>query len=125
MARMRKNAVAFSSYITQDLKNIMEFLIEREEITKVVFIRKAVRYFLSGDRIIDKRVMIPRGEPKSISRSALITSYIDIDQKKELEDIAWSQGSNFSAALYQALLEYSAMMITIDDTGFVYRATEM
>ena len=57
MARMRKNAVAFSSYITQDLKNIMEFLIEREEITKVVFIRKAVRYFLSGDRIIDKRVI--------------------------------------------------------------------
>jgi len=38
-----------------------------------------------------------------------------------LEDIAWSQGSNFSAALYQALLEYSAMMITIDDTGFVYK----
>ena len=119
MARMRKNAVAFSSYITQDLKNIMEFLIEREEITKVVFIRKAVRYFLSGDRIIDKRVMIPRGEPNYISRSALITSYIDM--KKELEDIAWSQGSNFSAALYQALLEYSAMMITIDDTGFVYK----
>ena len=117
MARMRKNAVAFSSYITQDLKNIMEFLIEREEITKVVFIRKAVRYFLSGDRVIDKRVMIPRGEPNYISRSALITS----DQKKELEDIAWSQGSNFSAALYQALLEYSAMMITIDDTGFVYK----
>ena len=121
MARMRKNAVAFSSYVTQDLKNIMEFLIEREEITKVVFIRKAVRYFLSGDRVIDKRVMIPRGEPNYISRSALITSYIDIDQKKELEDIAWSQGSNFSAALYQALLEYSAMMITIDDTGFVYK----
>ena len=121
MPRMRKNAVAFSSYITQDLKNIMEFLIEREEITKVVFIRKAVRYFLSGDRVIDKRVMIPRGEPNYISRSALITSYIDIDQKKELEDIAWSQGSNFSAALYQALLEYSAMMITIDDTGFVYK----
>ena len=121
MARMRKNAVAFSSYITQDLKNIMEFLIEREEITKFVFIRKAVRYFLSGDRVIDKRVMIPRGEPNYISRSALITSYIDIDQKKELEDIAWSQGSNFSAALYQALLEYSAMMITIDDTGFVYK----
>lgn len=99
----------------------MEFLIEREEITKVVFIRKAVRYFLSGDRVIDKRVMIPRGEPNYISRGALITSYIDIDQKKELEDVAWSQGSNFSAALYQALLEYSAMMITIDDTGFVYK----
>ena len=104
MARMRKNAVAFSSYITQDLKNIMEFLIEREEITKVVFIRKAVRYFLSGDRVIDKRVMIPRGEPNYISRSALITSYIDIDQKKELEDIAWSQGSKFFCSIISGVI---------------------
>ena len=104
MARMRKNAVAFSSYITPDLKNLMEFLIEREELTKVVFIRKAVRFFLNGDRVIDPRVMIPRGEPNYISRSAIISSYIDVEQKRELEDIAWSQGSNFSAALYQALL---------------------
>ena len=71
MARMRKNAVAFSSYITQDLKNIMEFLIEREEITKVVFIRKAVRYFLSGDRIIDKRVMRTKLHIKKCSYNQL------------------------------------------------------
>lgn len=120
MARMRKNAVAFSSYITPDLKNLMEFLIEREELTKVVFIRKAVRFFLNGDRVIDPRVMIPRGEPNYISRSAIISSYIDVEQKRELEDIAWSQGSNFSVALYQALLEFSAMLITADDSGVVY-----
>ena len=120
MARMRKNAVAFSSYITPDLKNLMEFLIEREELTKVVFIRKAVRFFLNGDRVIDPRVMIPRGEPNYISRSAIISSYIDVEQKRELEDIAWSQGSNFSAALSQALLEFSAMLITADDSGVVY-----
>ena len=117
MARMRKNAVAFSSYITPDLKNLMEFLIEREELTKVVFIRKAVRFFLNGDRVIDPRVMIPRGEPNYISRSAIISSYIDVEQKRELEDIAWSQGSNFSAALYQALLEFSAMLITASSEG--------
>ena len=116
----KKCCSIFKLYYARFKKHNGVFNRERRN-TKVVFIRKAVRYFLSGDRVIDKRVMIPRGEPNYISRSALITSYIDIDQKKELEDIAWSQGSNFSAALYQALLEYSAMMITIDDTGFVYK----
>jgi hypothetical protein len=121
MAKINKNIVPFSSYITQELKNIIDFLTEREEITKVVFIKKAIRHFLTGNKIIDGRIMIQRGEPNYISRNALLTSYINVEQKKELEDIAWSQGATFSEALYQALLEYSMKMITINDTGFQIR----
>lgn len=119
MVKIRKDAVAFSSYITQELKILITFLVEREEITKVVFIRKAVRHFLGGDKIIDERVKIPRGRENYIPRSVIITSYIDVEQKKKMEEIALSQGTNFSAALYQALLEYSVALIAEDNSGII------
>lgn len=121
MPRMRKNAVAFSAYVTEDCKQLMEFLIEREELSQVVFIRKAVRKFLEGDRKIDERILIKRGEPHYVRRSALVSSYIDLTQKGELEKTAKEQGSNFSQAFFQAILSYCAFLITIDDTGIEIR----
>lgn len=118
MGRMRKNATAFSVYITEECLRVMEYLSVREEVTQVVFVRKAIRYFLAGDRKIDERILITKwSNPKYIRRNALLTGYIDINQKKELEDVARKQGAKFSHAFFQAMISYCALLITIDDTG--------
>ena len=118
MGRMRKNATAFSVYITEECLRVMEYLSVREEITQVVFVRRAIRYFLAGERKIDERILITKwSNPKYIRRNALLTGYIDINQKKELEDTAREQGAKFSHAFFQAMISYCALLITIDDTG--------
>lgn len=118
MARFRKNAVATSVYITEECLRLIEYLSVREEITQVVFIRRAVRYFLSGDRKIDPRIMITKwSDPQYIRRNALLPIYIDCDQKEELEAVAAEQGGTFTQAFFQAMISYCALLITIDDTG--------
>lgn len=118
MARMRKKAVAFSANITEECLRLIEFLSVREEVTQVVFIRRAVRYFLSGDKKIDPRIMITKwSDPQYIKRKALLTGYIDVNQKEELEAVAAEQGGTFTQAFFQAMISYCALLITIDDTG--------
>lgn len=118
MARFRKNAIATSVNITEECLRLIEYLCVREEITQVVFIRRAIRYFLSGDRKIDPRIMITKwSDPQYIRRNALLPIYIDCQQKEELEIIAAEQGAKFSHAFFQAMISYCALLITIDDTG--------
>jgi hypothetical protein len=118
MARYRKNAIATSVYVTEECLRLIEFLSVREEVTQVVFIRRAIRYFLSGDKKIDSRIMITKwSDPQYIRRNALMPIYIDCEQKKELEDVAAEQGGKFSQAFFQAMISYCALLITIDDTG--------
>jgi hypothetical protein len=118
MTRIRKNAVAFSVNITEECLRLIEYLSVREEITQVVFVRRAIRYFLSGDGKIDSRIMITKwSSPEYIKRNALLTGYIDIEQKTNLETVAAEQGATFSQAFFQAMISYCALLITIDDTG--------
>ena len=118
MQRTRKNAVAFSAYITEEFLRLEEYLTVREELTQVVFIRKAVRNFINGDNHIDPRILIKeRTNPKYIRRDALLCGYIDKTQKKILEEIAEEQGANFSQAFFQALVNYCALLITMDDSN--------
>ena len=118
MQRTRKNAVAFSSYITEDCLKLIEYLAAREEITRIVFVRRAVKHFLQGDKIIDPRILITARKSKGyIRRDALFTGYIDKEQKKILTEIAHSQGANFSQVFFQCMINYCALLITIDNTG--------
>ena len=126
MQRTRKNAVAFSAYITEECLRLVEYLTVREELTQVVllkfltafFIRKAVRNFINGDNHIDPRILIKeRTNPKYIRRDALLCGYIDKTQKKILEEIAEEQGANFSQAFFQALVNYCALLITMDNSN--------
>ena len=54
---------------------------------------------------------------KYIRRDALLCGYIDKTQKKILEEIAEEQGANFSQAFFQALVNYCALLITMDDSN--------
>ena len=118
MPRTRKGAVIFSVCITDELMELINFLVEREELTRVVFVRKAIRYFLEGDRKIDPRILeTRRNSPDYIPRNTVFTSYIDPEQRAIMEEIGKSQGGNFSKAFFQAIIYYCAMLITIDDSG--------
>ena len=120
MQRTRKNAVAFSAYITEECLRFVEYLTVREELTRVVFIRKAVRNFINGDNQIYPRILIKeRTNPKYIRRDTLFCGYIDKTQKKILEEIAEEQGANFSQAFFQALVNYCALLISMDNRGIV------
>ena len=120
MQRTRKNAVAFSAYITEECLRFVEYLTVREELTRVVFIRKAVRNFINGDNQIYPRILIKeRTNQKYIRRDTLFCGYIDKTQKKILEEIAEEQGANFSQAFFQALVNYCALLISMDNRGIV------
>ena len=120
MQRTRKNAVAFSAYITEECLRFVEYLTVREELTRVVFIRKAVRNFINGDNQIYPRILIKeRTNPKYIRRDTLFCGYIDKTQKKILEEIAEEQGANFSQAFFQALVNHCALLISMDNRGIV------
>ena len=120
MQRTRKNAVAFSAYITEECLRFVEYLTVREELTRVVFIRKAVRNFINGDNQIYPRILIKeRTNPKYIRRDTLFCGYIDKTQKKILEEIAEEQGANFSQAFFQALVNNCALLISMDNRGIV------
>ena len=47
----------------------------------------------------------------------MLCGYIDKTQKKILEEIAEEQGANFSQAFFQALVNYCALLITMDDSN--------
>lgn len=116
----RNNKVLFSAYITEECAELMEYLSAREDLTIVAFIKKAVEYFLQGNQIVDERILITKRTAKGyIKRHTLISGYIDPNQKGKLEEIGKSQGANFSQVLFQCLVNYCALLITIDDSGIV------
>ena len=120
MQRTRKNAVAFSAYITEECLRLVEYLTVREELTQVVFIRKAVRNFINGDNHIDPRILIKeRTNPKYIRRDAMLCGYIVNPHAAVMKvmEIAEEQGANFSQAFFQALVNYCALLITMDDSN--------
>ena len=121
MQRSRKNKVPFSAYITEECKKLVVYLSEREDLTEVAFIKKAIDNFLEGDnQTIDERILITKRNAKGyIRRNVLISGYIDIEQKMQLEDIAKKQGANFSQVFFQCLIYYCALLISMDDRGII------
>lgn len=121
MQRSRKNKVPFSAYITEECKKLVVYLSEREDLTEVAFIKKAIDNFLEGDdHVIDGRILITKRNAKGyIRRNALISGYIDVEQKMQLEDIAKKQGANFSQVFFQCLIYYCALLISMDDRGII------
>ena len=76
---------------------------------------------MEGDNhVIDERILITKRNAKGyIRRNALISGYIDIEQKMQLEDIAKKQGANFSQVFFQCLIYYCALLISMDDRGII------
>ena len=122
MAEKGKNKRLFSSYISKEVYDIMEFLIGREEISRVVFVRRAIRCFMETDRSIESRLRITkRSDPDYIERGALVTVYMEDEQREQLKWAAKEQGCTLSQAFFQAVLNYCAVLVSLDQNGIERR----
>ena len=98
--------VQTSFYITKEIKDLVKFLSKREEITKTVFYRRAIRNFFDTNSKIDPRVMLTeRSNPDYIRRDVLETMIFDADQISLLEEKAERLGCSKSCVIFQALID--------------------
>lgn len=112
----------FSSYISKEVYDIMEFLIEREEINRVVFVRRAIRYYMESDRNIEPRLRITkRSDPDYVKRGAFVPVYLEQETREQLEWAAQEQNCTLSQAFFQAILNYCAVLVSLDQSGMEIR----
>ena len=117
MSGKRKNRL-LSSYLSQEVYDIMNFLVEREEMKKVVFVKRAIRDFMQGERKIDERVLITaRTDPMYIERNKMVTVELDEEQREQLLVVARENGCNQSQVFFQCNLNYCLKLIAEDPTG--------
>ncbi|MCM1244583.1 MAG: hypothetical protein NC293_02955 [Roseburia sp.] len=108
----------FSGYVSGEVFELVNYLSDREEISKVVFTRRAIRNFMEGEKRIDPRILLTqRSDPDYIERKSLLTVYIEDGQKKQLEEVAEEKGCRISQVFFQAMLDYCALLISMDSTG--------
>ena len=107
MSGKRKNRL-LSSYLSQEVYDIMNFLVEREEMKKVVFVKRAIRDFMQGERKID---------PMYIERNKMVTVELDEEQREQLLVVARENGCNQSQVFFQCILNYCLKLIAEDPTG--------
>lgn len=85
MTELRKKRIT-SYYITETLKELISYLIQMEEISKIVFLDRAVSYFFEVDPVMNDEVLITsRREDKYIKRNVLYSNYIYEDQDERLD----------------------------------------
>lgn len=115
---MENKKKLYASYISDSVNEVAEFLIEREDLTKVSFVRRAIEYFLAGSRHVDPRILNKKkSSPDYISRGALFSVYLDDKHRAELESIAKENGCNVSDVFFQVLIDFCAALICVDSTG--------
>lgn len=117
-----KDKISVFCRLPKNISEIISFLAEREELTMVVFVRRAIRNFLAGEHIISDSVRITeRKHPDYIKKDGRLATYIDVDYFIELQKVAEEQDCSFSQVMYQALIDYCGVLISQDDTGIVFR----
>lgn len=118
MPEKKEKKALFSSYISKEVNEVAEYLIRREEISKVVFVRRAIRSFMDSDQVVEPRVKITkRSDPDYIKKESLFVTYIEEKQKEQLKSVAAEQGCTLSQVFFQTILHYCAVLISLDDTG--------
>ena len=119
---MRKQ---FACHLSRELHDLASFLYKRDEISRVVFTRRAVRYFMTGDRKIDPPVLITeRSDPEYLNRGALWVVQMDEEQRKQIEEVAEENFCTVSQVFFQIMIDYCALLITQDDTGIIITEKE-
>ena len=112
----------FTSYLSKDVAELAKYLTEREEITKVVFVRRAIRTFLSGNHHIDDRLRITeKNHPDYEVRGSLYSVYLDEEQKEQLKQVAAEQGCTLSQVFFQLMMDYCIRLISEDSSGITIR----
>ncbi len=122
MAKKRLHSV----YITKGLYEIIYYLMEREEITKIVFVSRAIRYFMAEKRILDYQTLIrKKSDPDYIKRDKQFVFHIDPELKQQVLDFAEQYNEthveqcNPSQCFFQILVEYCAYLIQARPDGIV------
>ena len=111
MTELRKKRIT-SYYITETLKELISYLIQMEEISKIVFLDRAVSYFFEVDPVMNDEVLITsRREDKYIKRNVLYSNYIYEDQDERLDKYTKLTGCKKSQIIFQALVNYSAYLL--------------
>lgn len=104
--------------ISKQLFDLAEFLREREEVTRLVFTRKAIRHYMEEKKDVDERILITkRSHPDYIERGTLYSVSMDEEQRIRLEEVAKEKGCKTSQLFFFILLEYCAFLYSTDKTG--------
>lgn len=105
----------YSAYITEEVNTLMDYLIEREEVTQIVFVRRAIREYLKGDKKIDPRITnTKRSDPDFIRRSHMWTGEVDVSQLNALKEIAEIRGCKPAHVFFQVLVDYCGDLLEKD-----------
>lgn len=102
----------YSVKITKELDSLIKYLISYEEVTQVVFVRRAINDFMNGDREIDVRLMIrKRNDKKYIKRDTMYTVWIEEFQIEQLKQVADEKNTQISNVFFQAIADYCSKLI--------------
>ena len=98
----------FSGYVSEEVFQLVNYLSKREEISKVVFTRRAIRNFVESEKKIDPRILITqRSDPEYIERKALLTVYV---RKSNVNN--WRKWQKKKAARYRRYF-FRSCLITV------------
>lgn len=93
--------------VTSATQQLEKKILEATEYSQTVFQKKAIDYYINGDRKIDPRLQITAwSDPEYVKRDAVEQIYIDSGRKAILENIAAEQNCKLGTVLFQALLDY-------------------
>lgn len=113
MAGKEKKERLFSAYISKEVYDTMNYLAKRDEITKKVFVRRAIRYWLDTGYEVGRRLRITkRTDPDYVERSCMVTVWMEEELREQLVYAAREQQCSVSQAFFQAMLDYCTMLIS-------------
>ena len=113
-----KKKVQFCSYISEEVEELANYLAKREEVTRVVFVRRAIRTFMQGNHHIDATLRITeRTNPDYIVRGKLYPVYLEEEQKEQLKGVAEEQKCTLSQVFFQVMIDYCIRLVSEDDSG--------
>ena len=102
--------------VSQEVYDLVEYLRNKEEITRKIFTRRAIKSFLDGSREINRRILITNHyDPGYIFRDALFSVLIDVDQLDAVQQIANEKGCKMSHVLFQSLVGYCVQLVDPED----------
>lgn len=119
---MKANETQYASYISQSVFDMVEYLREKEEITRKVFVKRAIRFFMAGDRKLDARTLLTkRTDPEYVKRDVLFSVILDQEQHQELEEIAEERGCRPAQVFFQCLVDYCVFLMDPADQNIQIR----
>lgn len=106
--------------VSQEVFDLVEYLRKKEEITRKVFTRRAIRNFLDGSREIDEKILIANHyDPEYIFRDVLFSVLIDKDLLDAIRVVASEKDCKMSHVLFQSLVGYCVQLVDPEDRNII------